>query len=200
MKKVNFIALAMMVLPLFTACTNDEDTEPEVDEELEAVLVEDLYAPDNRVGGTDSVYFSLENNTIVSSKEDDWDIGFYGTKIVVNGGESGGGQVAATLLIETIFDELEMVPDDVVFRTDTKSDPAIPNDMGNGWWSYDYTTHFVTPIAARVILVKTNAGNYAKLEVLSFFKGNPPAEERKLADMYYYTFRYMLQSNGTMTF
>lgn len=206
MKKVNYFILAMLALPLFTACTDNDETEPEV--ELEAVLVEDLYAPSTArdengqpTGETPPfIYYSLESNSVVSSSSGDWDIAFKGTTIIVNNGVSGDGNAEASVLNGVIFDELESVPATAEFAIDTEEGNAIPTGSGNGWYLYDHTTHYVTPIAGMVILVKTNAGNYAKLEVLSFFKGNPPAEELDVANMYYYTFRYVLQSNGTMNF
>lgn len=200
MKKVNFIALAMLALPLFTACTNDEDTEPEVEEELEAVLVEDLYAPGAQSGGTEFLYYSLENNVVVDSKEENWDIAFKGTTIIVNGGISGNGSAKATFLTESIFDELNEIPSSVEFNVDTDQSMAIPTGSGNGWYQYDNTTHIITPLAAVVILVKTNAGNYAKLEMISYYEGNPAYEEIDPYAGGYITFRYMLQPNGTMNF
>ncbi|AWW32676.1 hypothetical protein DN752_22420 [Echinicola strongylocentroti] len=205
MKKVNFIALAMLAMPLFVACTNDEDTEPEVVEELEAVMVEDLYAPNSNPGSDDGqeydyVYYSFEKNTVVDSKDEDWDIAFKSTEIIVNGGVNGDGNVKGALLSGTVFEELEGLPDDMELSVDTEEMNAIPNDMQNGWWNYDRSTHFVTPKAAIVLVFQTNSGNSVKMEILSFFKGNPPAEEYELRDMYHYTFRYVLQPNGTKTF
>ncbi|QDH80230.1 hypothetical protein FKX85_14745 [Echinicola soli] len=201
MKKVNFIALAMLALPVFSACTNGGDTEPKVKEELNAVLVEDLYAPGAHSGGQDTIYYSFESNEKIASQEGDWDIGFFGAKIFVNGGNSGDGKAEVALLKETIFDDLNAVPENAEFKVDTKEEGlAIPAQSGAGWYNYDSSTHFVTPIAGRVILVKTNAGNYVKMEILSFFKGNPPADEYELKDMYNYTFRYVLQPNGTKNF
>lgn len=205
MKKVNFIALAMMALPLFAACTNDDDTESQVEGELEAVLVEDLFAPNSNPGSDDSqeydyVYFNFENSTVVDSKDEDWDIAFKSTEIIVNGGINGNGNVKGALLSGTVFEELKVLSDDVELTVDTEEMNAIPNGMQSGWWNYDMSTHFVTPKAAVVLIFQTNSGNYVKMEILSFFKGNPPAEEYELKDMYHYTFRYVLQPNGTTTF
>ncbi|GGZ15938.1 hypothetical protein GCM10007049_05210 [Echinicola pacifica] len=200
MKKVNFIALLLMALPVFVACTSDDDTEPMVEEELEIVLVEDLHAAGAHSGGTDTIYYSLENNAIVPNKEGDWDLGFFGTSIFTSGGVYGSGSAQAAVIEETVFEELKEIPTSLVLAVDTKEGLAIPTGMGNGWYNYDMTSHFITPIAGRVIVVKTNAGNYAKMDILSFFKGNPTTSEMALENMYYFTFRYVLQPNGTKTF
>ncbi|WP_236252826.1 HmuY family protein [Echinicola sp. 20G] len=198
MKKVNYFILAMLALPLFTACTDNDETEPEV--ELEAVLVEDLYAPGAQSGGTEFVYYSLENNAVVDSEDGDWDLGFFGTTIIVNNGVSGDGNAEAAVLDGLIFDELESVPTTAEFAVDTEEGNAIPTGSGNGWYFYDQTTHIITPLAGVVILVKTNAGNYAKLEMISYYEGNPAHEDIDPFAGGYQTFRYTLQSNGTMNF
>ena len=55
----------------------------------------------------------------------------------------------------------------------------------------------VSPIAGRVIIVKTADGKFAKLEILSYYK-NAPATPNAMTDMArYFTFRYVYQPDGS---
>ncbi|MEN1784925.1 MAG: HmuY family protein, partial [Bacteroidota bacterium] len=87
---------------------------------------------------------------------------------------------------------------------------AIPFDGENGW--FFLTDTFVTPANAilpyemRTLIIKTGSGNYAKLEIQSYYKGNPdPLSEAFIntdtrPDAGYYTFRYRIQPNGSRSF
>ena len=188
-------------LGFFSACS--EDT-PEPVVPLEAVLVEDLAAPNDvidRVTGQVTEerpfqYFSLETNSLVSETED-WDLAFKGTTIRVNASKN-----VRAAVVTGIFEEINSVPASAVFATDTQSTFAIPTGSGSGWYNYNPATFTVTPIPGRVILVQTAAGNYSKIEILSYYKGNPPVAEINpmTTPSAHYTFRYVLQTNGSMNF
>ncbi|GMQ28859.1 HmuY family protein [Algoriphagus confluentis] len=191
----------LLSLGFFSAC-NEDTPEPVVP--LEAVLVEDLAAPNDvidRVTGQVTEerpfqYFSLETNSLVSESED-WDLAFKGTTIRVNASKD----VKASI-VTGIFEEINIVPSSAVFTTDTESTFAIPTGSGSGWYNYNPATFTVTPIPGRVILVQTAAGNYSKIEILSYYKGNPPVAEINpmTTPSAHYTFRYVLQANGSMNF
>ncbi|GAB2476795.1 MAG: hypothetical protein EP311_11860 [Cytophagales bacterium] len=188
-------------LGLFASCS--EDT-PEPTVALEAVLVTDLAAPNDvidRVTGQVTEerpfqYFSLETNSLVSESED-WDLAFKGTTIRVNASKN-----VRAAVVTGIFEEITSVPASAVFATDTQSTFAIPTGSGSGWYNYNPATFTVTPIPGRVILVQTAAGNYSKIEILSYYKGNPPVAEINpmTTPSAHYTFRYVLQTNGSMNF
>ncbi|GMQ25909.1 HmuY family protein [Algoriphagus sp. oki45] len=188
-------------LGFFSACS--EDT-PEPLVPLEAVLVEDLAAPNDvidRVTGQVTEerpfqFFSLESNSLVSESED-WDLAFKGTTIRVNASKD-----VKAAIVTGIFEEINSVPSSAVFATDTESTFAIPTGSGSGWYNYNPATFTVTPIPGRVILVQTAAGNYSKIEILSYYKGNPPVAEINpmTTPSAHYTFRYVLQANGSMNF
>jgi hypothetical protein len=54
-------------------------------------------------------------------------------------------------------------------------------------------------------VIRTASGKYAKIEIQNYYKGGvtPDAtasDADKLSKQRYYTFRYLLQPNGTKTF
>ncbi|OYX13525.1 MAG: hypothetical protein B7Z16_15555 [Algoriphagus sp. 32-45-6] len=193
--------LVAISLGLF-ACNDDSTPEPVVP--LEAVLVEDLAAQNDVIDRTTGQitevrpfqYFSLEQNELVS-ETDAWDLAFKGTTIRVNASRN-----VTAALANGIFEEITEVPANATFATDTETTFAIPTGSGSGWYNYNSATFTVTPIPGRVILVKTTEGNYAKIEILSYYKGNPPADQINpmTTPSAHYTFQFVLQPNGTTRF
>jgi hypothetical protein len=184
------------------SCNNAQETEPIIP--LEATLVEDLAAANdviNRVTGQvieirPFQFFSLEQNQLVS-ESDDWDLAFKGTTIRGNSEKE-----VSTAIVTGIFDQIDEVPASATFAQDTESEFAIPTGSGNGWYNYNPAANTITPIPGRVLLVKTSAGNYTKIEILSYYKGNPPAAsiDPFTTPSAHYTFRYILQPDGTQKF
>lgn len=195
-----FSLIALLATSAF-ACS--EDT-PEPVVPLEAIVVEDLAAPNDVIDRTTGQvteakpfqFFSLEENALVSENED-WDLAFKGTTIRVNASKN-----VAAAIVTGIFDEISEVPASASFATDSGVTFAIPTGSGSGWYNYNSATFTVTPIPGRVILIKTTSENYAKIEILSYYKGNPPAAELNpmTTPSAHYTFRYILQPNGTTRF
>jgi len=207
MKRVNAILSSLIAIGLTTSCNSSDDPQPEI--VLEALMVENIYAPNDVIDrSTGEViearpfrYFSLENNQLVESQGGNWDIGFKGTTIIVNSGVSGSGSAQGTVATG-IFDEMDAIPASATFVSDGSEGLAIPTGSGNGWYNYNFQTHIVSPIPGRILLIKTNAGNYAKIEILSYYENNPPLSEVNglSTPSPYYTFRYVLQPNGSTFF
>ncbi|WP_162339509.1 HmuY family protein [Cyclobacterium salsum] len=207
MNKWNMLPAGILLLALSTSCEENTVEEPEI--ELQAVTVENLHAPgdlmDRSTGEITEVrpfrYFSLEDNQMVESREGDWDIGFKGTTLIVNSGSSGPGTAQASVVTGT-FDEISTVPSAADFKSDGENGLAIPTGSGNGWYNYNPSSHIISPIPGRVLLIQTNEGNYAKMEILSYYQDNPPLAEvdPRTTPSPYFTFRYLIQPNGTITF
>ncbi|AEL25984.1 HmuY family protein [Cyclobacterium marinum] len=194
-----FFGLAMFV---FMACESETENEPQLP--LVAEMVEDLSAPNDVIDRTTGQvleempfqYFSLSENRVMTVDES-WDLAFKGTTIRTNASKN-----VSAALVDGIFQEIKEIPETASFALDTETTLAIPTGSGNGWYSYNSTTHAIKPIPGKVILLQTSSGNYAKLEILSYYKGNPSDEELDpLTDEgATYTFQYVLQPNGTTTF
>ena len=147
--------------------------------------------------------FSFKAGAIVANADSataNWDLGFNGTKIIVNSGTSGPGTAMAQV-VAGIFGEITTAPEAGYLSDNKTAAPAfyaITRGSGNGWYNYDGATNVITPIAGRVIFVKTSEGKYAKMEILSYYKDSPATPDNTSIDRHY-TFRYNFQANGTTT-
>jgi hypothetical protein len=202
MKTMQKFIFTVGIITFLFSCNNGDEPTPLVP--LEAILVEDLAAPNDLIDRTSGQileerpfqYFSLEQNELVSENED-WDLAFKGTTIRVNSTKN-----VSAAIVTGIFEEITEVPASAVFAKDTATSFAIPTGSGTGWYNYNSATFTVTPIPGRVILVKTTKEHYVKIEILSYYKGNPPVEQidPRTTPSAHYTFRYILQPNGSTRF
>ncbi|MGD1894546.1 MAG: HmuY family protein [Cyclobacteriaceae bacterium] len=201
-----YLALFSSLL-VFTSCDDEDDTAPVVD--IEAVTVEDIQTAGTRQA-PDPTFFDLESGEVVDDSRagtNDWDIAFDNTTILINSGISGPGSVEAQVL-EQGFDNIEEAPESG-YQQDTESSLAIPSGSGNGWYNYTSDTrptNAILPILGRTIVLRTNEGHYAKMEILSWYQGNPDPSTEEFANFdtrpesRYFTFRYALQTNGSRQF
>lgn len=199
--KTNFLRFSLLAFVLFIAsCSNDDkdDTIPEV----ETQTVSNLDA----TSSSDFTKFSFSENTVVT--DDNWDIAFKGTTIIVNGGVKGTttgepertGQGAVSI-VSNAFASVTVIPEATNFVQDAATAYAIPTGSGNGWYSYNSSTHLISPIAGKVFVVKTHDGKYAKFEILSYYKDVPATPDPlDSASTRYYTFNFAYQANSTTTF
>lgn len=194
------VALLLFATTLFTACDED-DNAPVV--QLEATTVSDL----NAVSTKNFTLFSFADGATVANTDSTtthWDIGFRGTTIILNGGVSGPGQ-AAGQIVNGIFEELLEAPTDG-YAQDSQTTKAI---QGSGGW-YTYTgeaqsgpKHAVLPNAGKILVLKTADGKHVKMEILSYYLGNPNTTTAEFADLTtrpaarYYTFRFIYQPDGS---
>lgn len=154
-------------------------------------------------------FYSLEKNAIVpntDSASTKWDLAFASTRILTNGGTSGVG-LGGAFVFTGLFDDLKTISTDSVFKTDNSAIAtyAITTGSGKGWYVYDQLTSLITPLAGRVLVIRTASGKYAKLEVINYYKGGvtlsiSATDADKLSKQRYYTFRFSYQPNGTKTF
>ncbi|MFJ1383245.1 HmuY family protein [Capnocytophaga canimorsus] len=133
--------------------------------------------------------YSFSKNTVVES--DQWDIAFNGYTIIVNGGTSpnadkiaitGKGALYITegTLENVTSVELEKLKNHTVNYTD--------------WGQYGGGTHMVTPIAGKIIVIKTYEGQYVKMRIDSFYKDKgdqKPGANYKNTELGYYSFTFI---------
>lgn len=85
------------------------------------------------------------------------------------------------------------------------------NTIGGSNSYYTYTNakepqHAILMKPAVLIVIKTGKGKYAKIEMLSYYKGNPDVTTATFADLdtrpekQHFTFNFVLQPNGTNKF
>lgn len=204
--KTNFLKLSILALTLFIAsCSNDDDNE------IPAVVtqkISNLSAPQTGgqgqpVGG-EFTKFSFSENKIVTN--DNWDIAFRGTTIIVNGGtkigitdepnRTGAGAVS---IVSGTFASVTAFPAANTFLQDGAEKYAFPTSGDNAWYDYNSSTHIITAKAGKVFVVKTHDGKYAKFEILSYYKDAPAAPDANSVSRYF-TFNFAYQANSTTTF
>jgi len=208
MNTFKFLTLVTLFIG-FTSCSNDDDNSTPV-LEIESETVSNLQATQTADYSTnpptitgDYIKFSFEAGTTTTS--DNWDIAFRGSTIIVNGGEATAADqpirtanAGAYIATGTLAGITEVNTE--LFTSDSSANGlAIPTGSDNGWYHYNPSTHIISPIAGKIIVVKTNDGRYAKLEILSYYKNSQPNDD--LSNSQFYTFNYVFQPNtGVTTF
>jgi len=208
------IAMGLGLSIALVACSKEEEI---IVVPVSAITVKDLAADTVTGLGLDgrpqsaltTTYYSLVDNKAIASTDaasTKWDIAFSSTKILINGGTSGPGIGGAFVHIGS-FDSFTSIPADSIFKTDNANAAsyAIPLGSGKAWYTYDGLTTLISPIAGRVLVIRTATGKYAKIEIISYYKGgvtlpSTASVNDKLFKQRYYTFRYAYQPNGSKTF
>ncbi|MET2986619.1 HmuY family protein [Aureibaculum conchae] len=194
----------LTVLALFIGFTSCDDDNPKPLLEVKSESVTNLHAP--QLGGRGEpvsgafIKFDFATGTTTTS-ETEWDIAFRGTSIIVNGGASMGTQdePARTKEVGAYIANGTMASLKEVNTAELKQD----SDSGyvlSDWYTYaGEPTHLINPTPGKILVVKTRTGNYAKLEILSYYK-DAPAEPNAFEDETpYYTFDYVYQPNNGVT-
>ena len=212
--KTNLISLTVISATLFlTSCDKDEVPAPvtvqtKTVSSLQADTIIGIGATGQPYGSGKYTLYSLESNSTIANTDSattKWDIGFRGTTIITNSGNSGPGAGGAFIYTGT-FGDLAQIPTDSTFRIDNAPAAyAIKTGSGNGWYSYNGATNLITPVPGRILAIRTASGKYAKIEIQNYYKGGvtPDAtasDNDKLMKQRYFTFRYTFQSDGTKKF
>ncbi|WP_285008423.1 HmuY family protein [Pedobacter faecalis] len=212
MKRYMALTVCSLALAgLMAACTK-KDEKPEL-ADTKSTVIKDLPGD---VGNTVSsgkpfepFYFSLEQGLKVDGskvKTADWDIAFteqYNSLIVINNGlHEGtpgfdGAARGKILIVEQPYAEVSQAPADADFET--KGIPSFGWDSGNGigWFFYDLKTHIAVPVKNRTFVLRTASGKFAKLEMVSMYKGAPATVSDLNWPAPYFTFRYYVQADGS---
>tara|TARA_R110001583_G_scaffold51002_1_gene159174 strand:- start:1835 stop:2470 length:636 start_codon:yes stop_codon:yes gene_type:complete len=206
MKTIQLVTLVTLFIGLASCSNDDDNTTPLL--EVESQNVSNLYAPQEGGQGQpisgQFTKFDFETGQTTTS-ETDWDIAFRGTSIIVNGGVSLGttdepertGNAAAYITNGTMASITEVNTASLV--QDAATGYAIPSGSGNGWYLYDSQAFLITPIAGKILVFKTRNGNYAKVEILSYYKDAPSNPDTTVDESRYFTFNYVYQPNESVT-
>ncbi|NQX82806.1 MAG: hypothetical protein HRT66_12565 [Flavobacteriaceae bacterium] len=218
LRKFGFLALSGLAL-VSISCSEDTTTVvEEIVTPLEVMTISDLDATDENF-----TKFSFATGEVTDS-ETEWDLAFYSTSIVLNGGEAmvateakpsaedlffsasrasveptRNAEVAA-YLATGLFDEITEVDETLLLQDG--QDGLVLKTGDNKWYSYDGSTHIISPVPGKIIVIKTKEGNYAKIEITSYYQGNitPDSYDEEGVVSKFYNFKYVLQDNGTTIF
>ncbi|MBS0027016.1 HmuY family protein [Chitinophaga sp. 22321] len=185
--------LMLSLVSLFSCSKNDDKVTPAPSVSPESKVVANLDADAGNKGSF--TLYSLADNKVVPNSDSattKWDIGFKATTIIINGGSSGPGKGEAQV-VSGLYSTLLVAPESG-YTTDAAAKKAI-----TGWYSYNMTTHVISPVTGAVIVLKTANGNYAKLEVTSYYKDAPATPDANSLSRYY-RFQYVYQADGSRNF
>jgi hypothetical protein len=203
------LLIAFMAMAVFNSCTKDE-VKPVLADGTSTVVID---LPGD-VGSTISsgfrtIYFSFAGNAKVDSSQKNsaaWDIAFareYNSYIGINNGTNtasygyGGPGKGAIMVVNHSYDQVTEAPSDADFISKGVNSVGWDPGNGNGWYFYDIKTHIAVPIKGRTYVLKTADGKYAKMDMVSMYKGNPAVVTDLNWPAPYFTFRYYVQQDGS---
>ena len=211
MKSTSFFFL--LILFLFTSCekSSNEGYFWWHDADVVELNASDytLSIADTSATG-DFIKFSFSEGSIVTNE--DWDVAFRGTTLIVNGGEKAHNDQPdrtgdAAVYVATGSMSVVNSVDTNRLLQDNSSGSAILNNImiddlgvsGQGWASYSFSTHLFSPRAGRILVFRTYDNKYAKMEILYFYDTpNPITSDGDIGG--FYTFNYVYQSAGEINF
>lgn len=207
MNTIKFLFLITLITT-FNSCSNDDGTDQM---EVESRSVSNLHAPQEGGQGQPVsgpfTKFDLETG-IETTSQTEWDIAFRGTTIIVNGGASFGatdeparnGEAAVYIASGTLASVNQV--DTTAFEQDSAAGYAISSGSNNGWYTYaGPPTHLISPIAGKILVFRTRSGNFAKMEILSYYENAPENPDAFVDADGYYTFNFVYQpNNGEVNF
>lgn len=203
--------MGLLMLMAMSACTKEE-VKPVLADGRSTVVADLPGDVSNTVGSGKPFapfYFSLSINAKVDTtqkKTANWDIAFakeYNSYISINNGinessfGSGGPGKGALIAVNQSYDKLTTAPSDEEFKKNGITSAGWDSGNGNGWYFYDLKTHIAIPVKNRTYVLRTADGKFAKLELVSMYKGAPIVVTDLTWPAPYFTFRYYVQQDGS---
>lgn len=138
---------------------------------------------------------------------DEWDLAFsgpYNSIVSINNatqegnpGHGGPADKTGIVLLQQSYESVTTAPSDAEFdNSNLVSIGQADNEQSPGWFAYNSSTHVMRPYTNRTYALRLPDGKFAKLELFSVYKGNPPAVTDMFWPAPYLTFRYYVQQDG----
>ena len=206
---LKMLLIAFTVIAAFSSCTKSE-VKPQL-ADGSSTVVTDLPGDvgSTVASGFKTFYFSFTSNAKVDSSQKqtaNWDISFareYNSYVGINSGTDsasyglGGPGQGAMVQVNQAYDQVTTAPSDDVFNKNGITSAGWDPGNGTGWYFYDLNTHIAVPIAGRTFVLRTATGKYAKLQLVSMYKGAPAVVTDLNWPAPYFTFRYYVQQDGS---
>lgn len=139
-------------------------------------------------------YYDLESAEIIEdAASTKWDIGLNGTNIIANTENEAG-----IILLNAPFEDVDEAP------------TSNYGETAGSWYIYTGEAptgpkHTILPKANTTLVIKTAEGNYAKIKIISYYKGNPDTSSEDFINFIrpadrYYTFEFGVQTDGSTKF
>ena len=211
--RINILSYLGFIIAFLTSCEKSNNDDP-IHEEVVINFVELdasdflLNISDTSVTGTFTKFSFSEEDTV---NHNNWDVAFRGTTIIVNGGAKAyndqpdrTGNAAIYIAIGSMS-EINNIDTSRLLQDNSTGSAILENMMiddlgisGEGWASYNYQTHIISPIPGRILVFRTHDDKYVKMEIRYFY--NSPTPEPQNGDYGgFYTFNYVL-TDGATTF
>ena len=202
-----FLGLVTLVIA-GAACKKDNDNKTVSGK---ATTVNDLPGDTAATPGgpARTVYFSFVTNATVDSsqkKTGNWDVAFtniYNSYVTINNGTNpvspgfGGTTQGALYIVNQPFDSVKVVPAASAVNVNGSAGmDGYPSSSWPGWYQYNMTTHILTTLPGKTLVIRMANGKYAKLEMISLYKGSP-ANPSLSTPVPYLSFRYWVQQDGS---
>ena len=203
------LLIATMAMAVFSSCTK-EQVKPQLQDGSSTVVTDlpgDIGSTIN--SGFKTFYFSLTTNTKVDSSQKKtaaWDISFareYNSYMGINSGSNPasygfeGPGLGAMVIVNQAYDQVKEAPADAEFTSNGITAAGWDAGNGSGWYFYDLKTHIAVPVKNRTFVLRSATGKYAKLELVSMYKGAPTVVTDLNWPSPYFTFRYYVQQDGS---
>lgn len=207
--KTLLIAVASSLL--ISSCTK-EQVKPQL-QDGKSTVVNDLPGDVGKTISTGfrTFYFSFSTNAKVDSGQKKtalWDISFareYNSYVGINNGTNdasygfGGTGKGSMVVVNKAYDQVTEAPADDVFAKSSITTTGWDSGNGDatGWYFYDLKTHLAVPVKNRTYVLRTADGKYAKLQIVSMYKGAPAVVTDLNWPAPYFTFKYYVQQDGS---
>jgi len=204
--KTWYLLLGIGIISSLLSCSDDD---PITGVNIQSVNINNLAADpatsyDPNTGAPSGfsnlfTFFRFSDSTIVPNSDSataKWDIAFRSTTILINSQSSGPGQAEA-FTFNGLFADLKVIPQDSVFKKDLSPTELA---IGKTWYNYDPVSYIISPKPGKVFVIKTNNNKYVKMEILSFYKDAPANPNAQRDPARYYSFRYVIQNDGSKKF
>lgn len=152
-------------------------------------------------------WLKTKSDSVANFAKTDWDLAFsnqYNSTLYVNDGTMpgnpayGNGSKHKILLVKKKYDQVETAPSDAEFDKSTINGfGVILDERSQGWFNYDITKHLVVVMPGLTYVIRLSNGNYAKLQMISVYKGKPDVVNDLYWPAPYFTFRYYVQEDGS---
>ncbi|WP_117883986.1 HmuY family protein [Aureibaculum luteum] len=206
MSKTIKLLIVVALFVGFASCSDDDD-DPTPLVEVKSESIVNLHAPVE--GGSQQgaptfsgefTKFDFATGTTTTS-DTEWDIAFRGLSIIVNGGTSAG----AVDEPERTKEASGYITSGTLASVTEVNTSLLKEDSNEGyvlgdWYTYaGDPTHLINPTPGKILVVKTRTGNYAKMEILSYYKDAPAEPDAFTDESPYFTFNYVYQPNDGVT-
>ncbi|RZF58753.1 HmuY family protein [Sphingobacterium corticibacterium] len=183
------------------------DTKASMAEGIDGKEQRDFYTFLFNLESKRQIWLRPESDSTVM-QTDKWDLAFsgpYNSIVSINNATQQdnpgyGGPAAKTgiVLLRQSYESVTTAPSDAEFdNNNLVSIGQADNEQSPGWYAYNSSTHVMRPYTNRTYVLRLPDGKFAKLELFSVYKGNPPAVTDMFWPAPYLTFRYFVQQDGS---